>query len=47
VSLPVSGQHIDGLLALCVLDSGPWLDAILEDIRLHLDREPWLPRWCL
>jgi hypothetical protein len=44
VSVPVADRHIDGLLALAVLDSGPWQDAILRDIQQHLD-QPALPPW--
>ena len=38
-------RPVDGLLTLAEIDQGPWGDALLEDLLLHQDRQPWLPGW--
>jgi hypothetical protein len=38
-------RPVDGLLTLAEIDQGPWGDALLEDLLLHQERQPWLPGW--
>jgi hypothetical protein len=36
---------VDGLLCLGEIDQDPWGDALLEDLLLHQEQQPWLPGW--